>query len=76
MSKLKLFAIIFSLMIQSNILSAENTPDKTVELEKRISYLEDYKSNIENVSKIEFQKAKEELNKEIVDDYDNVKKFI
>ena len=73
MSKLKLFAIIFSLMIQSNILSAENTPDKTVELEKRISYLEDYKSNIENVSKIEFQKAKEELKKEIIDDYDNVK---
>lgn len=72
MSKFKVAALIFLGMIQCNLF-ATNTPDKTVELEKRINYLEDYKNNIENVSKIEFQKAKEELNKEIVEDYDNVK---
>lgn len=72
MSKLKLIAIIFSLMIQSNILFAENTPDKTVELEKRINYLEEYKSNIDNLSKIEIQNAKDELKKELDDKYEDV----
>lgn len=72
MRKLKLIAIIFTLMIQSNMLFAENTTDKTIELEKRISYLEAYKSNIDNLSKIEIQNAKNELKKELDDKYEDV----
>lgn len=72
MRKLKLIAIIFSLMIQSHMLFAKNTYDKTIELEKRISYLEEYKSNIDNLSKIEIQNAKDELKKELDDKYEDV----
>jgi hypothetical protein len=76
MRKLKLIAIIFSLMIQSNMLFAENTTDKTIELEKRITYLEEYKSNIDNLSKIEIQKAKDELKKELDSKYEDVENLL
>lgn len=76
MRKLKLIAIIFSLMIQSNMLFAENTTDRTVELEKRITYLEEYKSNIDNLSKIEIQNAKDELKKELDSKYEDVENLL
>lgn len=72
MSKVKVIAMMIFIMINCGLLFAVNSPDKVVELEKRISYLEDYKSNIDNLSKIEIQKAKDELQKELDAKFEDV----
>jgi hypothetical protein len=76
MNKVKIVVVMFFVIIQCDLLFAVNTPDKTIELEKRISYLEEYKSNIDNLSKIEIQNAKDELKKELDDKYEDVENLL
>ena len=72
MKKIKLLAFLtffsFSTMIGKEIDST-----KINNLQNRVTQLENYKVNIENVYKAEFQKTHNELVKQIDDDYGNVK---
>jgi hypothetical protein len=72
MKKIKLLAFLaffsFSTMIGKEIDSI-----KINNLQNRVTQLENYKINIENVYKAEFQKTHNELVKQIDDDYGNVK---
>jgi hypothetical protein len=76
MNKVKIVVMLFFVMIHCDILFAVNAPDKTIELEKRISYLEEYKSNIDNLSKIEIQNAKDEIKKELDSKYEDVENLL
>lgn len=77
MKKFRVYMVICTLLLQSNYLISQNqTNTNSSDFEKRLSNLENYKENINTVSKIEVQAAKEELKKEFDSDYKNVRNLL
>lgn len=72
MKKTKLFALI-SFFAILNINAKEVDSTKIANLDFRISQLENYKINIENVYKAEYQKSQNDLTKEIDEKYKDVR---
>lgn len=79
MRKFRIYILLFMLLLQSTQVISQNqtsTNTNLADIEKRLNNLEDYKENIDNVSKIEVQAAKEELKKEFESDYENVRNLL
>ncbi len=68
----KFILLICCVTIWSNSL-AQNDSAKIASVEQRLRYLEDYKANIDNYSKVETHKAVEAAKMQIDDEYKNVR---
>lgn len=77
MKKFRAYVLVCMFLLQSNYLISQNqTSTTSTDIEKRLSNLENYKENIDNVSKIEVQAAKEDLKKELDSDYETVRNLL
>ncbi|RZJ88333.1 MAG: hypothetical protein EOO20_13905, partial [Chryseobacterium sp.] len=77
MKKFRAYVLVCMFLLQSNYLISQNqTSTTSTDIEKRLSDLENYKENIDNVSKIEVQAAKEDLKKELDSDYETVRNLL
>ncbi len=77
MKKIKVISLFCLFLLQSNYMLSQNSAKlNPTDIERRLSTLENYKENIDNVSKIEVQAAKEELKKEFDSDYKNVRNLL
>ena len=58
MKKIRVYMLVCMLLLQSNYLISQNqTNTNSSDIEKRLSNLENYKENINNISKVEVQAA-------------------
>ena len=74
MKTFKYIILLSIFFIQGHAAASQKDEKANIEdIQRRVVNLEDYKSNIDNLSKIEIQKAKDELKKEFDTDYENVR---
>ena len=73
MKQFKSIVIVLFFLMQVSISFANNDSSRLKDIEKRVGLLEEYKTNIEYISKVDYQKAKEDIIKDNNDSTKNVK---